>query len=61
MSAEIGTTEAAELVALRAQYIEDMATAEKQGDCRWYLTAQREVRRIESKLAKLERWAAQAA
>ena len=61
MSAEIGTTEAAELVRLRAQLIEDMARAEKEGDYRWYLTAQREVRRIESKLAKLAEWAVQAA
>lgn len=61
MSANIGTTEAAELVKLRAQLIEDMARAEKEGDYRWYLTAQREVRRIESKLAKVAEWAAQAA
>lgn len=61
MSASIGTTEASELVKLRAQLIEDMARAEKEGDYRWYLTAQREVRRIESKLAKLAEWAAQAA
>jgi len=60
MSAEIGTTEAAELVRLRAQLIEDMARAEKEGDYRWYLTAKREVRKIESKLLKLAEWAAQA-
>jgi hypothetical protein len=61
MSAEIGTTEAAQLVTLRERIIADMETAEKESNYRWYLTAQREVRRIESKLAKLERWAAQAA
>lgn len=61
MSAEIGTTEAAELVRLRAQLIEDVARAEKEGDYRWYLTAQREVRKIEGKLRNVAEWAAQAA
>jgi len=59
MSAQVGTTEAAEMARLRDKLIEDMATAEKQNDYKWYLTAQREVRRIESKLAKVAQWAMQ--
>ena len=61
MSAKVGTTEASRLVELRTQYLQDMETAEKEADYKWYATLVREVRKIEGKLAELAAWAAQAA
>ena len=57
MSAKVGTTEASRLVELRAQYLQDMETVEKEADYRWYATLVREVKRIDHKLAELAKWA----
>jgi hypothetical protein len=57
MSSKVGTTEASQLTRTRAQLLEDMGRAEKEGDYRWYKTCEREVKRIEHKLAELRQWA----